>query len=140
MVQLTLTVDSPCPANETRLTVAIADMIHSLGLSFSLTDELLFQRVITLAKSVPTSYKTPTRQAVGGSLLQLNYNTRLEKSYASLQTNAEVYGLCLYGDGATVKKMPLINILASGAHLTTAVLEIADCTGHLAEGGTKDAR
>ena len=35
----------------------------------------------------------------------------------------------MYGDGATVKKMPLLNILGSGAHLTTAVLEITDCSG-----------
>jgi hypothetical protein len=45
---------------------------------------------------------------------------------------ADVYGLVLYGDGATVKRMPLLNILASGAHLTTAVLEITDYTdGHM---------
>ena len=35
--------------------------------------------------------------------------------------------------------MPLTNILGSGAHLTTAVLEIVDCTGHLEHGGKKDA-
>jgi hypothetical protein len=35
--------------------------------------------------------------------------------------------------------MPLVNILGSGAHLTTAVLDIVDCTGHMAEGGKKDA-
>jgi hypothetical protein len=56
-----------------------------------------------------------------------------------LEKDAAVYGLALYGDGATVKRMPLLNILASGAHLTTAVLEITDCTGHMSAGGKKDA-
>ena len=52
----------------------------------------------------------------------------------------DIFGLCFYGDGATVKRMPLHNILASGAHHTTAVLEIVDCTSHMAAGGKKDAR
>jgi hypothetical protein len=47
--------------------------------------------------------------------------------------------LSFYGDGATVKKMPLINILASGAYLQTALLEIVDATSHLEKGGEKDA-
>jgi hypothetical protein len=48
-----------------------------------------------------------------------------------LVKNAAVYGLALYGDGAMVKRMPLLNILASGAHLTRAVLKITDYTGHM---------
>jgi hypothetical protein len=50
-----------------------------------------------------------------------------------------VFGLSYYGDGATVKKMPLINILASGAYLQTALLEIIDATTHMEKGGKKDA-
>ena len=38
-----------------------------------------------------------------------------------------------------MKKMPLINLLASGPFLTTAVLEIKDCSKHLEKGGIKDA-
>jgi hypothetical protein len=46
-----------------------------------------------------------------------------------------VFGLSFYGDGATFKKMPLINILASGAYLQTALLEIVDATSHMEKGG-----
>lgn len=35
--------------------------------------------------------------------------------------------------------MPLVNILAAGVFNTSAVLEIADATGHMAAGGKKDA-
>ena len=45
----------------------------------------------------------------------------------------------MIGDGATIRKMPLINILASGVHCPFALLEIVDCTKHLATGGSKTA-
>jgi hypothetical protein len=57
-----------------------------------------------------------------------------------LSKEVEVFGLTYFGDGATVKKMPLINILASGVHLPVAVLEIHDCSKHMADGGKKDAK
>jgi len=46
----------------------------------------------------------------------------------------------MYGDGATIKRMPLVNILASGAYIHTALLEIRDTTSHMEVGGKKDAR
>jgi hypothetical protein len=138
-MQLTLTTNSPNPLAENMLTIAIAELIYCKGLSFSLVDDPLFSRVLRLAKGVPESYKPPTQNDIGGPLLGLSYSKRLESNYKELSTNAEYFGLCLYGDGATVKRMPLVNILASGAHLTTAVLDIVDCTGHLEEGGKKDA-
>ena len=46
----------------------------------------------------------------------------------------------MYGDGATVKRKPLVNVLASGGYINTAVLEIVDCTKHMENGGKKDAR
>ena len=86
-----------------------------------------------------TNYKSPNHHDVGGKNLDLNYNSLLERQYTSLLKDADLYGLVLYGDGATVKKIPLINILASGAHLTTAVLDIMDCSKHMCKGGKKDA-
>ena len=53
--------------------------------------------------------------------------------------SADIFGLCLYGDGATVKRMPLINVLASSPYLTTAVLEIVDCSNYLSKGVSKSA-
>ena len=53
--------------------------------------------------------------------------------------DAKTFGLTLLGDGATIKRMPLINIIASGVYCPVAVLSIADCTNHMAKGGMKDA-
>ena len=57
----------------------------------------------------------------------------------SLHKEARLFGLSFYGDGATVCKMSLINIMASGVHERSAVLDIVDTTQHLSEGGIKDA-
>jgi archaellum component FlaF (FlaF/FlaG flagellin family) len=129
MMQLTLDVEAPKSSNELLLTVAIADLIHSCGLPFSLADDPKLTRIIKLARGVASTYKTPTRQDVAGRLLEFNYNQLQARHFERLKADAATYGLALYGDGATVKRMPLLNILASGAHLTTAVLEIVDCSG-----------
>jgi hypothetical protein len=56
-----------------------------------------------------------------------------------LRIDKEIFGLTLFGDGATVHKMPFINMLGSGVHLPGGVLEIVDCMSHLEAGGKKDA-
>ena len=45
----------------------------------------------------------------------------------------------MFGDGATVRKMPLINILAAGGNCPSGLLEIVDCSQHMASGGKKTA-
>ena len=53
----------------------------------------------------------------------------------TLLKEADIFGFTLFGDGATVGRMPLINIMASGVYETAAVLEIVDCSSYLASGG-----
>ena len=65
-------------------------------------------------------------------------NTK-KKVYRILKQDAEIYGLSIFGDGATIKKLPLINCIASGAHNPCAVLEIFDCSESLQVGQKKDA-
>lgn len=136
----TLIHDGPNPNAETKLTMAIADMIHSCGLSFSLGSEPKFRLVLQIAKTVSSGYIPPQRKDIGGKLLDLNYDTYMKRNMEKLLQDIDTFGVCFYGDGATVKKMPLINVLASGAHLPVFVLEIVDCTKHLEAGGKKDAR
>lgn len=64
----------------------------------------------------------------------------MKKNMHMLLTDIDVFGLCYYGDGATVNKMLLINILACGVHCPVAVLEIVDCSNKVSEGGKKDAK
>ena len=129
----------PNPNAEAKLTMAIADMIHSCGLSFSLASEPKFRLVLQIAKSVSSGYTPPARKAISGKLLDLNYENYMTQNMEKIMQDIDIYGVCFYGDGATVKRMPLINVLASGAHLPVFVLEIVECTKHLEKGGKKDA-
>jgi len=43
------------------------------------------------------------------------------------------------GDGATIHRMPLMNILAMSGTTSPVTVGIMDCTTHMAEGGKKDA-
>ena len=56
-----------------------------------------------------------------------------------LQEEGDIFGLSLYGDGATIAKTPFFNILAAGVHLPNACLEIHDCSQQMSRGGRKTA-
>ena len=86
------------------------------------------------------SYQPPSQNQIAGELLDLNYDQYKKRHLFVLTKDIEVYGLTYFGDGAMVKKMPLINILASSVHMPVALLEIVNCSKHASEGGKKDAR
>jgi hypothetical protein len=131
--------DSLEQQSEARLTMAIADFIHSCGLPFSIASHHKFQRVLTCAKQAPKNYTPPNRNLVAGTLLDLNYDIYRNQTIEMLLKDADVYGITFFGDGATVRKSPLINILASSVHERAGCLSIVDCTGHLQADGRKDA-
>ena len=54
--------------------------------------------------------------------------------------DADIYGISFFGDGATVKKAPLLNILASGVYNSAACMEIVDCSQHMEDGGRKNGK
>jgi hypothetical protein len=114
-------------ANSTKLTSAIAEFVYSKGLSFSATEGEHFQQILKLSRLVSNSYRPPSRKVLANELLELSYQSRLNKYMVDLEVDAEVYGISLFGDGATVHGMPLMNILASGVHEPSAVLAIIDC-------------
>lgn len=131
--------DSPNPNAETKLTMAIADFVHSCGLPFRIIADRKFHTILNLARATSTSYVPPSRRSVSSELLDLNYDAYMKKHYERLNKDIDIFGVSFYGDGATIKKLPLINILASGAHIPACVIEIVDCSKHLEGGGKKDA-
>ena len=131
--------DGPNPHGESALAAAIADMIHSTGLPFSLSTDPKFRRMIKLARNVGSNFITPSRHHIGTDLLKLNYDMYVARTKQELLNQTDTYGLTLYGDGVTVKKMPLINILCAGVNNPAAVLEIVNCSSHLQTGKKKDA-
>jgi hypothetical protein len=95
--------------------------------------------MMRLAKFAPPGYEPPRRKLVGGGLLAVNFKEYHARILERLALQAETFGLSLIGDGVTVKRMPLVNMLAVGVHEPASVLEIAECTGHIQGGGNKDA-
>ena len=45
----------------------------------------------------------------------------------------------MLGDGATIKKMALFNVMVLNGNSYSVVPAIRDCTGHLSKAGKKDA-
>jgi hypothetical protein len=102
--------------------------VYCKGLLFLSVDGTHFAQIIKLAKLAPSAYYAPpTRKVLANKLLDLSYENRMEKFMSRLEMDADVYGLSLFGDGATVHGMPLMNILAWGVHEPSAVLAIIDC-------------
>jgi hypothetical protein len=59
--------DVPDPQAESELTMAIADMIHSCGLPFSLAGHHKFRKVLSLSKVASSKYKPPSRNQISGT-------------------------------------------------------------------------
>ena len=137
--QMKLTADSPNPELALALDHAISDVIHCNGLSFTLSEDPKFRKMIKLAKGVSSTYVTPSRKQISGPLLKNNYDRVMEQQDKDLLRDAEMYGLMAFGDAATIKRTPFINLLASSPSNPAACLEVHDCTEHLENGGTKDA-
>lgn len=120
------------------LSTAIADWVHSNGLPFSTVEDPKFKLLIKKARFVnPAKYRVPTRQEIGGRFLDENFKTLQTHQVKELVKDSNVFGVSVFVDLATIKKMPMLNVLASGVHLPTACLAIKDCTSQLREGKKK---
>ena len=126
-------------SNATRLSTAIADFLFSKGLPFDTVDCMEFQQILRLAKTVPGSYKVPNQHYLADSLLDISYKHHMKSVVSSLSAEGVKYGVAIYGDGATVQKMPLTNVMASSGMEHNAVLDIVDASEHMANGGKKTA-
>ena len=87
-----------------------------------------------------SDYSPPSRYEVGGSLLKATYDSYYEEEVAKLLDDVELYGISVYGDGATIKITPLINILACFPRNPACVLDVIDCSNHMSEGSKKDSK
>ena len=54
-----------------------------------------------------------------------------------IKREAEISGLLFLGDGATISRYTLLNILVYRRNILLSVLEIVDCKGHLDNGNKK---
>ena len=119
--------------------IAAADFLISCGLPFSLSEDPKFKRLFEVGRNLGPNYKPPDRRAVSGKLMDSLFKTARDDQLHLLRQEADQFGISIFGDGATIQKVPLINVLAASPNNPFALLDIVDCTAHLANGGKKDA-
>jgi hypothetical protein len=122
--------------NNLKMDHQIAAFCHRGGRPFNIVEDPDFLEILKLAKGISHDYKPPNRKLIAGKLLDLEYKLQYKRNLDLLGAEADVYGIALYADGATIAKTPFINILGSGVQKTNACLEIHDCTGQMEEGGS----
>ena len=101
-------------SNETHLTVAIADLIISEGLSFNLSQNPRFKKVPELARTISKCYQPPNRKLISKDLLDVIHDQNMEINLSLIEKESEIFGFLFLGDGATISRVPLLKILVSG--------------------------
>ena len=136
---LSMTSKKNPPEAERQLSLMINHFITANALPFHLSECPLLNRMLVLARNTNNSYKPPKKDEMSGALLDANYTAYQTSSLVKLLTNANIFGLGMYGDGATIGKIPMMNILAASAGNPNCIIDIIDCSRHMSEGGKKDA-
>ena len=127
------------PYAPSKMDVALADF-HSHCLPFLLAEDPKLVQLIQVARTLGSTYKPPSRDLISGKYLDVIHETSWKQQLALLLSEARIYGVNVFGNGTTIKTVVLVNVLAAGVNNPFALLDIADCTGHLATREKKDAR
>ena len=77
---------------------------------------------------------------VSGKLLNATFESYYHEEAGKLFEDPDVCSISVYGDGATIKTTPLINVLACSPGNPACVLDVVDCMSHMSEGGKKDSQ
>ena len=92
-----------------------------------------------MSRNVSKTYIPPNRNNISKEVLDVIHEQNMKGNLEMIKKESEIFGLLFLGDGATISRCPLLNIVASAKNTPVAVLEIVDCQGHLDEGNKKDA-
>ena len=101
-------------SNETCITVAISDVIISEGLYFELSKKTVFKKVLDLERTVSRSYQPPNRKLISKDISGVFHDENMERNLSLILKESNIFGLLFLGDGATISRIPLLNILVSG--------------------------
>ena len=99
--------------NETRLIATIADLVISEGLSFNIYQKPRFKKFLELARNVSKCYQPPYRKLISKDLLDAIHDQNLESNLSLIKKESDIFGLLFLEDGATISRVPLLNILVS---------------------------
>jgi hypothetical protein len=120
--------------------VAMAHWVLANSKPHNEGDDPLFKRMVREMQQCGSDYKPPTRNDIGGRLLEATYKSYMNEEQEKFMQDVHVYGATIFGDGATITGVPMINVLASSPGNPSFVLDVIDCSEHMIEGGKKDAK
>ena len=124
----------PDPNAKAEMDMALADLTHSKLLPFGFPEDVKLKKVLDIARRLPADYKPPGRKKVSGPLLDTLYSENWKDNVSTLLKGSRDFGVSIFGDGATIVKVPMINVLAASPNNPEAMLDIIDCTNHCAAG------
>ncbi len=119
--------------------MAIANFFHCENISDMVVELARLKQMVSVLSKVGSNFEIPKQRQIGGPLLGLNFQRKYFHNKTKLLKSSDVFGLGFLGNGATVKRMPLMNIIALYADTPPITISIHDCTKHMQEGGKKDA-
>ena len=59
-------------------------------------------------------YQPPNRKLISKDLLDVIHYQNMESNLSLIEKESDIFGLLFLGDGATISRVPLLNILVSG--------------------------
>ncbi len=118
--------------------MAIADFFHCENIPDAVVELPRFKRLVKVCPLVGEDFVVPNHKKNSGELLDINYENTYSLNKAELIKEAKAFGFAWMGNGATIHKMPLMNILALNGTTAPMTILILDCTKHMEEGGKKD--
>jgi hypothetical protein len=89
--------------------IAIAGFIFSNGLPIILVECAKFHKVIQSTRHIPPKYTPPYRKKNAGRLLNDIYQSTYDEQMKSLLKESKVFGIALFGNDATIQKVPMMN-------------------------------
>jgi hypothetical protein len=95
--------------------------------------------MLSRARFVDSNFKIPGQKKIRGELLDLNHKATMDHIKKQLGKEAPTFGIGWVSDGATVKRMPLSNVLAITVGVSPMTCAIIDATDQIKDGGKKDA-
>ena len=79
-------------------------------------------KIIEVSRNLGPGYIPADCQSVSGNLLNFLFSTRFADVMKTLLLEARIFEISISGDGATIKSVSLINILAAGPKKPFALL------------------
>ncbi len=140
MQQMTLIRTKHDPLATERMDIAIADFIFSNGLPISLVECTKFNKLIQSTRHIPPKYTSPYWKKMAGPLRDNIYQSTYDEQMRSLLKESKVFGIALFGNSPTLRKVPMMIFLGSSPNNPVALLDIVDYTSDMAKGGKKDAK